>query len=293
MRETLRFIVETEKEYIKAGVYLRTVCKLSARTLALLKREQGSLLRNGELLRTIDLLKQGDVVTITLPEEQNTITATKGEPIILYEDDYLLVVNKPPFMPVHPVKVHQLNTLANIIAYRYKELGDGFVFRASNRLDKDTSGAVLISKDRHTASLLQNTEIIKHYTAVCYGRIEEKMTISEPIGLADGSKILRCVTPDGKNAVTHLAPINVFEDATLLDLTLETGRTHQIRCHLSHIGHPLMGDDLYGGKRELINRQALHCKSVEFIHPLSGSKIYAEAPLFDDMENLIKIKSRE
>ncbi len=287
MGSSLKYIVDIEKESIKAGVYLRTICNLSARSLKILKRTEGGILRNGELLRTIDFLYPGDIVEINLPEEENAIVPVEGELSVLYEDTYIIIVNKPPFIPVHPVKVHQLNTLANFIAHRYREEDKEFVFRAANRLDKDTSGAVLISKDRHTASLLQKTHIEKHYTALCHGVLRSSGTVNEPIDIMPDSKIVRCVTPQGKRAVTHYVPLMYFEDATLLDLTLETGRTHQIRCHMSYLGHPLLGDDLYGGKRDLIDRQALHCKSLRFIHPLSGKEIYVEAPLFDDMKNLI------
>ena len=293
MSETLTFEVHIPNDSVKAGVYLRTVCKLSARSLAILKRTQGGILRNGELLRTIDLLRNGDIVTINLPKEENSVLPVEGDLEILYEDDYILVVNKPPFIPVHPVKVYQENTIANYVAFRYKDTDSDFIFRASNRLDKDTSGAVLIAKDRHTASLLKNTEVEKHYEAVCHGKISQRGTINAPIGLAEGSKIVRCVTETGKPAVTHYSPLKNLIDATVLDLILETGRTHQIRCHMAHLGHPLMGDDLYGGLRDHIDRQALHCKSLRFLHPISGKELYIVAPLFDDIKNLINTLSRE
>lgn len=287
MPELLRFIVEEKYNDTNAGRYLRTVCRLSARTLALLKRTTGSILCNGKLLRTIDKIYTGDIIEITLPSEKNEITPVEGDLDIIYEDEFLIVVNKLFGMPVHPVKVHQEDTLANIIAYKY--MNSEFVFRASNRLDRDTSGAVIIAKDRHTASLLQKTEIEKHYTAVCHGIPDECGTVDAPIALREDSKIVRTVCEDGQKAVTHYKVIKKLKDSAVLDLWLETGRTHQIRCHMSYIGHPLFGDDLYNGSKELISRQALHCKSVAFIHPVSGEYLSLTTELPFDISQLINM----
>ena len=162
------------------------------------------------------------------------------------------------------------------------------MFRAVNRLDSNTSGIVIISKDRHTASLMQTTDVIKHYTAVCHGIILEKGTVDAPISLRKDSKIVRCVDLSGQNAVTHYEPVEYIENGTVLDVVLETGRTHQIRCHMSYVGHPLFGDDLYGGSKEYINRQALHCHNISFIHPFNYENVCISAPLPDDMQLLIK-----
>ena len=287
MPELLRFIVEEKYNDTNAGRYLRTVCRLSARTLALLKRTTGSILCNGKLLRTIDKIYTGDIIEITLPSEKNEITPVAGDLDIIYEDEFLIVVNKPFGMPVHPVKVHQEDTLANIIAFKY--MNSEFVFRASNRLDRDTSGAVIIAKDRHTASLLQKTEIEKHYTAVCHGVPDECGTVDAPIALREDSKIVRTVCEDGQKAVTHYKVIKKLKDSAVLDLWLETGRTHQIRCHMSYIGHPLFGDDLYNGSKELISRQALHCRSVSFVHPVSGEYLSLTTELPFDITQLINM----
>jgi len=287
MFELMRFTITSEYEGTKAGRYLRTVCNLSARTLALLKRTQGALTVNGQLLRTIDILREGDVIEIKLPSESNLIVPTEGEVNILFEDEYLLIADKPAAMPVHPVKVHQNDTLANHIAYLYKGSEREFVFRAVNRLDRDTTGLVIIAKDRHTASLMHNTDVTKHYTAVCQGIVAECGTINEPIKLSDNSKIVRNVAMDGQEAVTHYTRLSVLNNASLVDLVLDTGRTHQIRCHMSHIGFPLCGDDLYGGSLGFINRQALHCSSVSFIHPYTSKKICVQSELPQDMKELI------
>ena len=282
----MRFTVTAEYDGIKAGRYLRTVCKLSARTLSLLKKTESSVTADGKLLRTIDILKEGNVVEIRLPDEQNPIEPVKGELDVLYEDSWLLIVNKPANMPVHPVKSHQTDTLANIIAYRYTKLQSEFVFRAVNRLDRDTTGIVIIAKDRHTASVMQNTEVEKHYFALCHGCVPEGGTVDAPIRLSDDSKIVRITASDGQKAITHYKNIRKFTDASLVELVLETGRTHQIRCHMSSIGHPLLGDDLYGGSVDLISRQALHCCSVSFIHPFTNNKVDVCCDLPVDMSEL-------
>ncbi len=289
MADTVKFIVTKEYDGTKAGRYLRSYCKLSARTLSLLKRTEGGITANGNLLRTIDLVREGDLIEVCLPDEQSSITPVKGELDVLFEDDYLLIVNKPASMPVHPVKIHQTDTLSNIIAYWCKENRSDFVFRAVNRLDKDTSGIVIVAKDRHTASLMQNTEIEKHYYALCHGVTQASGTINAPIALSQNSKIVRCISPCGQNAVTHYERIKAYSHlASLVDLVLETGRTHQIRCHMAYLGHPLLGDDLYGGRLDLIPRQALHCYSSSFIHPFSNEMITVNAQLPADMEILIK-----
>lgn len=287
MSEILKFTVDKKYDGIKAGRYLRTFCKLSSRTLVLLKRTDGGLRVNGNLLRTVDTLRFGDAVEIALPSEKSNIIPIEGELNILYEDNFLLAVSKPADMPVHPVKTHRLDTLANIVAYRYKDSKADFVFRAVNRLDRDTSGIVLIAKDRHTASILQAAQINKHYIAVCHGKIAEKGTVSLPISISPDSIIIRQVSENGKEAVTHYTPLTIYGDRTVLDITLETGRTHQIRCHMSHIGHPLLGDDLYGGSKDNISRQALHCFSVSFLHPYSDVRIELKAPIPEDINRIM------
>ena len=287
MSEVLTFVVSSEYAGTKAGKYLRTVCNLSARTLTLLKKTEGSMTADGALLRTIDILKEGSVIKIILPDEINTIVPIKGELNILYEDSYLLVVNKPGNMPVHPVKTHQEDTLANIIAYHYREKQSEFVFRAINRLDRNTSGLVIIAKDRHTASVLQKTDIKKKYLAICHGIPGDCGTINEPIGLKDDSKIVRTICESGQNAITHYKRLSSSGGFSLIELNLETGRTHQIRCHMSYIGHPLIGDDLYGGNNDILKRQALHCSNISFKHPFTNESVEINCELPEDMNNIV------
>ena len=288
MPEQLKFTVEAGHDNMQAKRYLKQVHGLSMRLITRLKNTPDGILMDGKLLRAVDFVKAGAVITVNLPGEQSEyIEPLEGKLDILYEDSFILAVNKPPFMPVHPVKQHQTDTLANIVVYYAEKRGESYVFRAHNRLDRDTSGIVLIAKDKFTINKLKNG-VKKTYTALVHGKIENGGTIAKPIGLLDDSKMVRHVLSEGTPAITHYAPIAFNEQATLLKLQLETGKTHQIRCHMSSMGHPLAGDDLYGGKRDFINRQALHCGTVEFTHPVTSEIITVTAPLPNDIENAVK-----
>ncbi len=282
------YTVENSFEKMTVGRYLRTYCSVSARTLAKLKRIEGGILLNSEPSRAVDYVKYGDKITINLPDTTSEgVVPVCLELDIVFEDSYLLVINKPPFMPVHPTKVHQQDTLANALKYYALNKGEDYAFRAVNRLDRNTSGLVIVTKDRHTAFTLSKSEIIKHYIAFAEGKIDEKGTVNAPIELAPDSKIVRCVTPLGKEAVTHYEPLKQKDDFTVVKLILETGRTHQIRCHMSYIGHPLMGDDLYGGSLQKLNRHALHCGYISFTHPITGEILEFTSELPEDMCTLI------
>ena len=274
-----KFTVGAEHDGSALKTFLRRECGITARTMTLLKYGDGGIYRDGVLLKAHDIVHEGDIVVLQLPEEQNEIIPVEFPLDILYEDAYLLVVNKPSQMPVHPTKIHQLDTLANAVSFYQQGRGENYVFRALNRLDKDTSGCVLIAKDRVTYSLVRES-IHKTYVAVCEGLIDEDGVIRLPIGLADNSKMKRTVRSDGASAVTHYHPIAHGNDHTLTELWLETGRTHQIRCHMSAIGHPLAGDDLYGGSLRFLNRQALHCRDLSFTHPYTKERvmIHTEIP---------------
>lgn len=293
MPEQLRFNVPDSCDKMLAKSFLKKHCCLSSRMITRLVREKDGILMNGKILRTIDFVEGGAEVVVNLPcEEQSFLTPIKGSLDIAYEDKHLLIINKPPFMPVHPVKQHQTDTLANLVAYYAAEKGESYVFRAINRLDRDTSGLVLICKDRYCAYKLKNN-IDKTYFALCHGKIISDGTINAPIGLLPSSKIVRHVLPEGSNAVTHYRVLYSSKELSYIELNLETGRTHQIRCHMSSLGHPLLGDDLYGGERSLIARQALHCGSMVFEHPVTAQKLKIEAKLPDDMQKIIDTTKTE
>ena len=287
MSEQLKFTVPPECDKLSAKSFLKGCCGISTRMITRLKREKNGILMNGKILRTIDFVEAGAEIIINLPEEEMSfIESIEGELDIIYEDEFLLAVNKPPFMPVHPVKQHQIDTLANIIAYYAKQKGESYIFRAHNRLDRNTSGIVLIAKDKFTINKLKNN-VHKKYFALTHGKITENGTIKAPIGLHSDSKIVRHVLDEGSPAITHYSVIFSSDEFSFISLVLETGKTHQIRCHMSHLGHPLLGDDLYGGSLERINRQALHCGEISFIHPVTQEKFSLTADLPTDMKKII------
>lgn len=282
LEKTITFTVPKEYDNTDAKTFLRRYCGISARTLSKLKRTTLGITRNGTLLKTTDVLTLGDTVVLTLPYDTNEIAPIKGDLDILFEDEYIIVVNKPPLMPVHPTKIHQLDTLANILSFYMREKGEYYTFRAINRLDRDTSGCLLIAKDRFTAHALPQT-VSKEYVAVCEGLIDNNGTVDRPIKVMEGRSIQRVVAVDGARSVTHYYPVLQKNNHTLTRFVLETGRTHQIRCHMSSIGYPLAGDDMYGGSLMHLSRQALHCHKISFIHPITNDKIEITSPLPRDI----------
>lgn len=242
---------------------------VSRRLITRLKRIKNGITRSGELIRTIDRVYAGD--KIVLSESDQKLLEPNGElnVEILYEDDQLIVFNKPPFMPVHPSIKHQGDTLGNFFAFHCPNL----TFRPVNRLDRDTSGCVIVAKNQFSAKALQKS-YDKIYYAICEGIFEnQEGTICASIGREGESIIKRCVDPDGQKATTHYKVLEQYEKYALVKFILESGRTHQIRVHMAHIGHPIAGDDLYGGSREYFDRQALHCGEVTFLHPVTNKKI--------------------
>lgn len=257
---------------------------VSSSLLTRLKQTENGITRNGEFARTIDILKAGDLLQISI-ESKGHMPEPLNIPLdILYEDEDIIVVNKPAFMPVHESRNHRGDTLSNAVAAHVKE---DTAFRAVYRLDRDTSGAVLIAKNELAAAKLAG-KIKKDYYAVVKGTITEGGTINAPIKRIDSSIIKRCVAPDGEQAITHYEIVKNFNNLTLLKINLETGRTHQIRVHFSSIGFPLIGDTLYGGDDERINRQALHCKDTYFIHPITEKAMHIICPFSQDFENIIE-----
>lgn len=255
---------------------------VSTSLLKRLKQTENGIVLNGGHARSVDALKSGDLLEITLDGRGKT-PAPLDIPIdILFEDEDLIAVNKPPFMPVHESRNHIGDTLSNAVAARITDC-----FRAVYRLDRDTSGIVLIAKNRLAASKLSG-KVKKDYYAVVSGVLNAPNTIDAPIKRVGDSIIKRCIAPDGERAVTHYFPVKSDGRRTLLKIDLETGKTHQIRVHLSGTGHPLLGDTLYGGDAQPINRQALHCKDIYFIHPITGEKIHISCDFPQDFKGLIK-----
>lgn len=283
----LTFTVTDEYDNSVAKNFLRKKCNISARTLTRLKQTPMGITRNGILLKVIDNVYKGDVLKIKLPQDKNDIIPVKVPIDIIFEDEHIIVLNKPPHMPVHPTHDHLTDTLANGVAYYMKETGKQHAFRAINRLDRDTTGLVLVAKDCYSAYCLRNG-VDKTYCAICQGEINKPGTINAPISLQPGHTIQRRAGSNGVSAITHYTPVKYKNSHTLLDIKLETGRTHQIRVHFSYIGHPLAGDDMYGGSLKYISRQALHCKELAFTHPVTNKKIELKAEIPNDMIKIMK-----
>ena len=255
---------------------------VSSALLTKLKQTENGITVNGTFARAIDVLHARDILSISVENKGHMPARLDIRLDILYEDEDLIAVNKPPFMPVHESRNHIGDTLSNAIAAHIK---DDTAFRAVYRLDRDTSGIVLIAKNSLAASKLSG-RVKKDYYAIVKGEITESGVIDAPIARLDSSIIKRCVDKSGERAVTHYTPIKTKNGLTLLKINLETGRTHQIRVHFSHMGFPLLGDTLYGGDDERLNRQALHCKDICFIHPITETAIHISCPFPNDF-NLI------
>lgn len=253
---------------------------VSSSLLKKLKHAESGILINGEHARTIDHISSGDTLTINIEDSGTAPTGSDIKINILYEDEDLIAAEKPADMPVHESRNHRGDTLSNAVA----EICGG-AFRAVYRLDRDTSGIVLIAKNELAAAKLAG-KVKKDYYAVACGKIEGGGVIDLPIRREQESIIKRCVAPDGERAVTHYEALMHSDSYTLLKLNLETGRTHQIRVHLAHTGHPLAGDGLYGGSTDDIARQALHCRDIYFTHPITGKEMHIFCDFPDDFKKL-------
>lgn len=250
----------------------------------------GTLTINGNPALPSMPVQAGDIIYVHWQDEC-TIPATDIPLKILYEDDYLLVINKPAGMLVHPAKHNDTETLANALMHYYQQEKLLCGFHPIHRLDRNTSGAVLISKYPHIQHLLSlnNIKQVKRiYWGVAEGFIKPPIGIIDmPIGRHPDSIIERMVRSDGQQAITNYRVLKKLTAASLVELELLTGRTHQIRVHLSYIGHPLLGDDLYGGSLNIISRQALHSARLCFKHPATSQIIDISCPLPNDLQELI------
>ncbi len=286
MMRTLHFTVPDELDGEKLIVFLRGHIKISARLLPKLKNDPVGLLRNGSHIRTIDRIKAGDVITVNLPEEISEIPPSDTEGLdVVYEDNDILIVNKSGDIAMHPTHNHQGDTLANKIAAYYKQKNKSVVFRAIGRLDKCTSGLVLVALNAHCANLLSEN-VRKQYIAIVGGCYFGTGTIDKPIIRPDPGKTYRWVGEGGEYAVTHWKALKTDGKRSVLKINLETGRTHQIRVHFASSGAPLAGDDMYGSTDKTIARAALHCCSLDFCHPVTGKKMHFEADPPEDMRNI-------
>lgn len=234
----------------------------------------------------------GDTITINFDyeEDNSNIIPTKMNLNIIFEDDWLLVVNKPAGIAIHPSVLHYSDSLCNGIKFYFDKIGLKKKIRPVNRLDLNTSGLVVFAKceyiQEYLINQMKNNQFKKEYLAVCNGFFDKKSgTINLPIARKENSIIERCISENGQTAITHYEVLKEFDNYSLVKCSLETGRTHQIRVHMSAIGHPLLGDSLYGSISDLINRQALHCFNLQFIHPVYNNDLN----FWGDLPNDFKI----
>lgn len=286
----MRSIDYTVTDYFdgkKVFNFLRGYVKISVRLLRSLKTVPDGIMLNGKQARTIDIIHTGDTVTINIPDD-NTMSIPIDYPLdVVYEDDDLLIINKPPMLPMHESHNHQGDTLANAVAGYLLKKGKPATFRAIGRLDKGTSGIVVCALNSHAAARLSG-KIKKQYLAVVTGRYEEDGTINKPIYRPDPMKTYRTADDRGDYAVTHYHVEETGENYSLMRIDLETGRTHQIRVHFAYLGTPLFGDRMYGKEDERICHQALHCENLTFIHPVTNEEIRCKAEMPDEMLRLLQ-----
>lgn len=267
----------------------------SLQNMTLLKKMPENTLLNGKFVHLKERVTTGDHLRIHIQEEESSrkIPPVKLPLDIIYEDEDILVINKAAGMPIHPSQNNYENSMANGLAWYFKEKGQAFIFRCANRLDRDTSGLTIVSKHmlsgNRISTMTANREIHREYLAICRGRLESKEgVIDAPLGRKGTSIIEREVNfQTGERAVTHYQLVEERNGHSLVRLVLETGRTHQIRVHLKYLGYPLIGDYLYNPDMEYIHRQALHAYRMTFVHPVTGEAMDFTAPMPEDMRKIL------
>jgi len=272
--------------------FLKSRLQFSHRSIVALKKSNGVTINGGSCHMNM-ILKEKDIIEVSMVDtESENILPEQMELDIVFEDEYIIVLNKKPNMPVHPTRRHVMGTLANGLANYWMSLDKPIKIRPVNRLDKDTSGLVLFAKSAHIQHLLSfyvgKEEFEKEYIAVVHGKMEQaKGTIDLPIAREAENAMKRVVREDGDRAVTHFETMAVLGEYSAVKIILETGRTHQIRVHMAHIGHPLLGDSMYGGIQGQIDRQALHAARMTMLHPITKQWHTFIAPIPEDMQRLL------
>ena len=273
--------------------YLRSELRLSGRNMKRLAMDRHIFI--GRKSVRIDYkIRGGETLLVNLDrEEEQDMVAVPMDLAIVYEDSSLVVVDKPPFLVVHPTRNHHDDTLTNGLLYYFKQKNDPSIVRLVSRLDMNTSGLVLVAKNQFTHSAFARyrgkEKTVKTYLAITQGIWQDKQgTIDAPIYWPDPNDYRRCVHDLGQPSVTHFEVLEEFSGFSLVEFILETGRTHQIRVHSTHLGHPIVGDELYEGP--LLGdhpRQFLHAWQLQFIHPMTKEKIKLQAELPEDMKQFI------
>ena len=296
MDRMLNYTIQKDEDGLRVEQFLRRR-GYSRQNLVELKKMPRSILVNGGPRRLNEILTDMDTLTVHIQEH---ISSLQIPPVrlpldIIYEDEDIIVINKPAGMPVHPSINNYTNTLANGLAWYYQEQGKPFIFRSTNRLDRDTSGLTIIAKHMLSSNILSRMtvrhEIRREYLAIVRGSVQPaEGTISAPLSRKPGSVIERTVDFDhGERAVTHYHVVEETNGHSLVSLLLETGRTHQIRIHMKYLGFPLIGDYLYNPDMEYMQRQALHSCRLALNHPITGEKLEFRAPLPEDMQSVFPL----
>lgn len=295
MNRNIDYIIDEDSAGLRVEQFLRRK-RYSGQNLSEIKRMPKSILVNGVHYYMRQELSTGDHLQVRICETQNSekIPPTKLPLDIVYEDEDLLVLNKPAGMPIHPSLNNYTNSIANALAYYFQSQGKPFIFRCCNRLDRDTSGLTIVSKHLVSGSILSDMtkyrEVHREYLAIARGSVTpSEGTIQAPLGRKEGTIIERTVDWEhGEDAVTHYKVVKEANGHSLVSLRLETGRTHQIRIHMKYLGYPLIGDYLYNPDMEYMTRQALHSHHMEFTHPITGEHMSFTAPLPEDMAQVMQ-----
>lgn len=290
--ETLFFTVPTEYDGASVQTFLRQGCGFSWRMVVRLKHREGGITVDGERRRSIDRVSAGERLCLRFPEDAVRIDGADMPLAVVYEDDALLVVDKPPYLAVHPSAGKPEPTLANAVVGYYRRQGQPHAFRPVNRLDRNTSGLLLAAKNSHIAYALTH-KAEKTYLAIVLGQLNGCGTVNQPIRVKEGCCITREVGEGGKDSITHYEALGTDGEITLVRLRLETGRTHQIRVHMAWLGHPLAGDTMYGADETVLPRHGLHCCEMTFLHPLTGERLVFTSPLPEDMTACLRAHGLE
>lgn len=295
-RFTLHFVADKEGQLLREALQK---WRISKKALTAIKFDGGLLTVNGVERNVRHVLQEGDCVGVTFPPEERSdgLAIEHGDLTIVFEDDAILVLDKPAHQSTIPSREHPTKSIANLVCGYFEQQGLASTAHIVTRLDRDTSGLLCIAKHAHihhlTGLAQRSRNISRQYEAIVHGHVEQNFqSIVAPIGRKVTSIIEREVREDGQYAHTDVTVLKRFlldaEPVTYVRLQLHTGRTHQIRVHMAYLGHPLVGDDLYGGSRHLIDRQALHCVSLSMEHPLTGRPLHFTSMLNEDMQRLLK-----
>ena len=299
MSRYLNWTVPPELAGIKVDTLLKRHLNLSGTVVRRVKWLEDGILVDGVRVNTRFVPRAGQVLSVRLsdPERRSGIVPAPGPLDLVYEDEDLVVLNKAPGVPVHPGPGHFDDTICNFLLYYYDSAGIEADAHPLHRLDRGTSGLLAVAKHAHAQEVLKNqlhtAAFRREYLAVCRGAPSPAAgVVDAPLGPKPGSLVEQMVRPDGKPARTRYETLAVYGGRALLRLELDTGRTHQIRVHLAHLGHPLLGDFLYGTEDpDLIPRPALHSWRLALRHPITGKELLFTAPVPADMAGLLKVRN--